>query len=63
MKNPNESPSSAEFGLWRAFMAQARVKQSDLDTHMGDSPGGRTRKEIETGNISMMKDFPKGVKK
>ena len=59
MKSPNEVPSASEFGLWRAFMAQAGVSQALLNTHMGNSPLGRTRKEISDGNIVMMKDFPK----
>lgn len=46
MKDKNEIPSAAEFGLIRAYLAQAGVSQAEITAVIGANVSGRTRAEI-----------------
>jgi len=49
MKSPNETPSAAEFGLLRAYLARNGVSQAQIKEWVGNKPDGRTRAEIADG--------------
>jgi len=46
MRSPNETPSAAEFGLLRAYLARRGVSQAQISEWIGIKPDGRTRAQI-----------------
>jgi hypothetical protein len=44
--NPDGVPDSAEFGLWRSFLARQRIPQREIDAALGSNVNGRKRSEI-----------------
>lgn len=59
MKLPDEMPDASEFGLLRAYLAQAGVSQAQIIEWIGTSPAGRTRAEIAEALRAGLKGLPK----
>lgn len=60
MKNPNELPDDAEFGLLRAHLA-TQMSQADITSVIGSNVSGQTRAEITDKLKAHFKAAPKGV--
>ena len=57
--NKNETPSAAEFGQLRAYLAQNKVKQATITEVIGTGANGRTRAQIADTLRAWLKDRPK----
>ncbi len=60
-KLPNSTPSAAEFGQLRAFLAQSGVSQADIDKAVGTAAKGRTRAQIVRELIAWLLTLKKTV--
>ena len=58
-KPPYEIPSTAEFGLLRAYLARAGISQNDIKIIIGINPDGRTRSEITAELKEWLKELTK----
>ena len=58
-KPRTETPSAAEFGLLRAFLAQNRVRQAEIKGVIGGNVDGRDRAAIVAQLREWLKDRPK----
>lgn len=61
MRPRNQTPSAAEFGQMRAYLAsKLGLTPAQLNAAVGPNPGGRSRGQIAQALAGWLKQQPKG---